>query len=127
MVNNTKHYPVTFPSIAHLLDFAEADKSIYHPLGIVYKTKIASHDNRVRIVALNDSRGGRERLEAFIFNNTQWADARNPFAPEYHEAEQVAMRMVIRAGNRVRKAIIGIIGYVYQIIANFWIKKRFSC
>jgi len=110
LVNNTKHYPVTFPSIIHLLDFAEVDNSIHHPLGTVYRTKIASHDNKVRIVVLNNNKGGCGGLEAFMFDKVHWGSVKNPFTPEYHEAERVAIRKMIHAGRRVRTVIINMLG-----------------
>ncbi len=108
-VNETKHYPVSFPSYIHLLDFAEMDDNIKHPLGIVYKTKIANQDNRIRIVVLHSNRGEYGQLEAFIFDRVRWGSVKNPFTPEYHEPERKAIRGVIRAGRIIRGKIRGIL------------------
>lgn len=94
VINGTPHYPVTFRSLPHLMQFAELDDSIEHPLGIVYKTKIAHSDNRVRIVVLNAPKLEYEPHGAFIFDRVKWGSIKNPFTPEYHEPERRMIRGV---------------------------------
>lgn len=91
IVNETPHYPITIKSYSHLLEFAEIDSDITHPLGDVYRTKIAHPDNSVRMVVVkNDRKYDYLGLGAFIFDRNDWFRYRNPFSPDYN-ATRVAI------------------------------------
>src|SRR3990167_2225271 len=90
IINETKHYPITFISYRQLIEYADVDDDIKHPLGTVYRAKIAHPDNMVRTVVLkNNSLPYNTGLEAFIFDKTQWLRYRNPFSPDYDETKTI--------------------------------------
>jgi hypothetical protein len=83
IVNETPHYLITIQSYSHLLEFAEADNDIEHPLGGVYRTKVAHPDNMVRIVVLRKE-NNYIGLLAYVFDKAIWLGYRNPFSPDYN-------------------------------------------
>jgi hypothetical protein len=120
IVNETPHYPITFASYSHLLEFADRDADIQHPMGGVYKAKIAHQDNMVRIVVLrNNSLPYDIGMGAFIFDKSKWLKYRNPFSPAYDETKTIINDRVTNVKQKLykavyRPAVIGIMKNVYR-------------
>lgn len=102
-INDTPHYPITFPSYDHLLNMAEKDRDTKHPFGEVYISKGTHEDNKVRIVLLKGNEP-MQGLSGFVFDRKLWLHDKNPFNPYYHSPHAAIQRHMGRLKSRLRSA-----------------------